>query len=87
MKMDNNDKVTVLDEAGNEVEATIINIIEINNQEYLLYSIDVNDEDANLYVNKIIKDENGKEDIVPIDDDMERNIVFEQIKKIMNEMN
>lgn len=85
--MDNNDKVTVLDEAGNEVEATIINIIEINNQEYLLYSIDVDDEDANLYVNKIIKNGNGEEDIVPIEDDMERNIVFEQIKKIMNEMN
>ena len=87
MKMDNNDKVTVLDEAGNEVEATIINVIEVNNQEYLLYSIDVNDEDANLYVNKIIKDENGEEDIVPIEDDIERNVVFEQIKKIMNEMN
>ena len=85
--MDNNDKVTVLDEAGNEVEATIINVIEVNNQEYLLYSIDVNDEDANLYVNKIIKDENGEEDIVPIEDDIERNVVFEQIKKIMNEMN
>ena len=87
MKMDNNDKVTVLDEAGNEVEATIINVIEVNNQEYLLYSIDVNDEDANLYVNKIIRDENGEEDIVPIEDDIERNVVFEQIKKIMNEMN
>ena len=85
--MDNNDKVTVLDEAGNEVEATIINVIEVNNQEYLLYSIDVNDEDANLYVNKIIRDENGEEDIVPIEDDIERNAVFEQIKKIMNEMN
>lgn len=85
--MDNNDKVTVLDEAGNEVEATIINVIEVNNQEYLLYSIDVNDEDANLYVNKIIRDENGEEDIVPIEDDIERNVVFEQIKKIMNEMN
>ena len=85
--MDNNDKVTVLDEAGNEAEATIINVIEVNNQEYLLYSIDVNDEDANLYVNKIIRDENGEEDIVPIEDDIERNVVFEQIKKIMNEMN
>ena len=85
--MDNNDKVTVLDEAGNEVEATIINVIEVNNQEYLLYSIDVNDEDANLYVNKIIRDENGEEEIVPIEDDIERNVVFEQIKKIMNEMN
>ena len=87
MKMDNNDKVTVLDEAGNEVEATIINVIEVNNQEYLLYSIDVNDEDDNLYVNKIIRDKNGEEDIVPIEDDIERNVVFEQIKKIMNEMN
>lgn len=85
--MDKEDKVTVLDEFGNEVEATIINIIEIEGQEYLLYSVDVNEEDANLYVNKIVKDENGEEDIVPIEDDAERNIVFEEIKKLINEMN
>ena len=85
--MDKEDKVTVLDENGNEVEATIINIIEVNGQEYLLYSVDVNEEDANLYVNKIVKDENGEEDIVAIEDDTERNIVFEEIKKIINEMN
>lgn len=85
--MDKEDKVTVLDEFGNEVEATIINIIEIEGQEYLLYSVDVNEEDANLYVNKIVKDENGEEDIVPIEDDAERNIVFEEIKNLINEMN
>lgn len=85
--MDSNDKVTVLDEFGNEVEATIINIIEVNGQEYLLYSVDVNEEDANLYVNKIVKDENGEEDIVQIEDDTERNTVFEEIKKLINEMN
>ena len=85
--MDSNDKVIVLDENGNEVEATIINIIEVNGQEYLLYSVDVNGDEANLYVNKIIKDENGEEDIVPIESDVERNTVFDEIKNLINEMN
>ena len=85
--MDSNDKVMVLDENGNEVEATIINIIEVNGQEYLLYSVDANSDEANLYVNKIIKDENGEEDIVPIESDVERNTVFDEIKNLINEMN
>ena len=71
-------------ENGNEVEARIINIIEIEGQEYLLYSIDANEEEESLFVNKIIKDENGEENFVAIDNDEERNNVFEIIKEMIN---
>ena len=74
--MEDNDKVIVIDENGNEVEATILNIIEIDNNEYLLFSVDANEEDANLFVNKIVRDANGEETTIPIEYDEERNMVF-----------
>ena len=36
--MDNQDMVVLLHENGNEVQGRIINIVEIDGQEYLLYS-------------------------------------------------
>ena len=85
--MENDDKVILLDENGKEFEATIINIVEIDGNEYLLYSVDANEEDANLFVNKIIRDEKGEEDIVPIDNDEERNMVFDSINEFVSDMN
>ena len=84
--MEDNDKVIVIDENGNEVEATILNIIEIDNSEYLLFSVDVNEEDANLFVNKIVRDDNGEETVVPIENDEERSMVFDSIKEYINNL-
>ena len=84
--MEDNDKVIVIDENGNEVEATILNIIEIDNNEYLLFSVDANEEDANLFVNKIVRDANGEETTIPIENDEERNMVFNSIKEYINNL-
>ena len=84
--MEDNDKVIVIDENGNEVEATILNIIEIDNNEYLLFSVDANEEDANLFVNKIVRDANGEETTIPIEHDEERNMVFNSIKEYINNL-
>ena len=61
----------------------------IINQEYISPNTNKQEivEPENISGVRIIRDENGEEDIVPIEDDIERNVVFEQIKKIMNEMN
>ena len=82
--MENQDTVILLDENGNEVQARIINIVEIDGQEYLLYSTEANDEEENLYVNKIVKDENGDEEFVAIEDEEERNYIFDTIKEMIN---
>ena len=76
----------MLDENGKEVEAEIINLVEINHQAYVLLSVSINDEDANLYVNKVVKGEDGEEDIVPIEDDNERELVFSSIKEMIDKI-
>ena len=65
--MENGERITVLDENGNEKEARVLNVVEIDGQEYLLYTVEENEEEENLYVNKIIKNENGEEDLAPIE--------------------
>lgn len=84
--MDNEEKVMVLDEFGNEVEATIINIIEIDEQEYLLYSIPSNEDEEGIYVNKIVRDINGEEDLIPIEDEEEKKNVFDIVSEILDDL-
>ena len=79
--MNNEEKFIVLDENGNEKEATIINIIEIDEKEYLLYTTEENEEEDKLYVGKIVKDADGEEDIITIEDEEERTKVFETAGK------
>ena len=76
----------MLDEEGNEREAQILNIVEINNQEYVVYSLSQNEEEDAIFASKLIKDELGNEDIIPIEDEEEKRIVFETIRKIIDEL-
>jgi len=84
--MDNKEKITLLDENNNEVEANILNIVEIDNQEYLLYSIDKNNEEENIYALKIIKNATGEEDLIPITDNEEKKQVSDIINEIINDI-
>ena len=82
--MDNQDMVVLLDENGNEVQGRIINIVEIDGQEYLLYSVDTNEDEENVFVNKIIKDVNGEDEFVAIEDEEERKCVFDTLKEMID---
>ena len=84
--MDNKEKIKLLDENNNEVEANILNIVEIDNQEYLLYSIDKNNEEENIYALKIIKNATGEEDLIPITDNEEKKQVSDIINEIINDI-
>ena len=84
--MEEQEKVILLDEDGNEVEARIINVVEIEGQEYLLYSVPVNDEDENVFVNKIIKNANGEDEFVAIDNEEEKIYVFGILKEMINNL-
>ncbi len=84
--MENQETIILLDENGNEIQARIINIVEIDGQEYLLYSTNANEEEENVYVNKIMKDTNGEEEFVPIENDIERNYIFNTLKEMIDNM-
>ena len=84
--MEEQEIFTMLDEFGQEKEAKILNVIEINNQEYVVYSIDKNEEEDGIYASKIIKNKLGEEEIVSIENEEEREIVFDTIREIIEDL-
>ena len=74
----------MIDENGNEKEAEIITIIEIDNKEYVIYAVNKNEESDNIFASRIIKDENGNDVIKSIENQEEKNKVFEIIKELLS---
>ena len=79
-----NNIITLRDEFGNTVEGKALNIIEIDEIEYLLYSVSANEEEDAIYVKKIIKNANGEDDLVDINDLNEKNKVFDIVREYIN---
>ena len=76
--------INLKDEYGNNLKGQVLNIIEIDEIEYLLYSVSTSPEEDSLYVKKIIKDENGEDDLVDITNEKEKEKVFSIIKEYIN---
>ena len=75
----------VEDENGESFVAELLTIIEVENIEYAVYSIDRNDEDTDVYVARVGKDEEGNDTIVTIEDEEERNRVFDIVQRMIDE--
>lgn len=78
------EKFIMYDELGNEKEFKIIGEVELNNQLYLIYSVDENVAEEGIYVSKIVKNSLGNEVIVSIEDENERSLVFNAIRDLIN---
>lgn len=76
--------IKLRDEFGNQVEGKILNIIEIDDIEYLLYSVSTNDDEDAIYVKKIMKNVAGEDDLVDISDLNEKNKVFDIVREYIN---
>lgn len=76
--------IKLKDELGNIVEGKILSIIEIDNIEYLLYSVSANEEEDAIYVKRIIQDENGEDDLVDITNTEEKEKVFDIVREYIN---
>lgn len=79
-----NNNIKLRDEFGNQVEGKILNIIEIDDIEYLLYSVRANDDEDAIYAKKIIKNATGEDDLVDISDLNEKNKVFDIVREYIN---
>ena len=75
----------VEDEFGRTMTAEVLTIVEIDGIEYVVYSIDVSEEDSDVYVARVVVDADGNDNIVSIEDDEERAKVFEVVQKMINE--
>lgn len=84
--MEEQDIFEMQDENGVMREARIIDKIEINGQDYLIYALSINEEEDSIYVSKVIKNVNGEEEIVSIQDDNERDMVINTVREVINSL-
>lgn len=82
--MEEKETFTMIDENGNEKEAEIITVIEIDDKEYVIYAVNKNEESDNIFASRIIKDENGNDVIKSIENQEEKDKVFEVIKELLS---
>lgn len=82
--MEEKETFIMKDENGNEKEAEIITVIEIDNKEYAIYAVNKNEESDNIFASRIIKDENGNNVIKSIENQEEKEKVFEIIKELLS---
>lgn len=78
------EKFKVVDENGIEHTAEVVTAFSYKEKEYLIYSIDRDEENANILVSRLVKDEEGYDMIEDIDDDNERIDVQNAVKEILS---
>ena len=81
-----NEKFKVIDENGIENEAQIITSFTYKEKDYLIYSIDKDIENSNVYVSKLLKDIEGYDIIEDINDESERIEIQDIVKEILSKV-
>ena len=67
---------------GEVKEAEVLKTVTIDDNNYVIYAIDKGDETSDILASRIIKDNEGKDTLVDLETDDERN----KIKDIVNAM-
>ena len=78
----NNNTFKIIDENNVERIAGIIGTFTYNNNEYLIYNIDRDNENTNIFVSRLVRDINGFDTIKDIDNPTERDIVKNMVKEL-----
>lgn len=82
-----NNKLKVVDENQKEHDIEIITVFKHNDIEYVLYSIDNEDDTANICVSRLETDEKGYNIFKDITDEEEKKEIDNQVKDIMETIN
>ena len=77
-------KFKVIDENNIENTAEVITAFSYKEKEYLLYSVDKDEENSNIFVSRLVKDSEGYDIIEDIEDDTERTEVQNKVKDILS---
>lgn len=87
--MQEDEKVVLVDENGEEHEFALIDVLELDGAEYaILEPLEVekdNDEEAEAIILKIGQDENGEEILFDIEDDEEWEMVAQKWQEIIEQ--
>ncbi len=77
---DDEDRVTLVDDEGNEHDFTLIDVVEVDQQRYALL-LPEEDPEEGAYVFRLEQDAEGEEILVNVDDDAE----FDRVVKALEE--
>ena len=78
------DKFKVEDENGIEHDAEVITAFTYKERDYLVYSVDADEENSNILVSRLVKDSEGYDTIEDINDDNERIEIQKVVKEILS---
>lgn len=81
---DNDAKFTVIDENNVERVANVITVVEIEGIEYIVYSIDTDSENCDVLVSRLVKNSDGSDSILDVEDENESVKVKAIVKEILN---
>ena len=74
----------IKDKNGQELVVEVLTILPIDGIDYIVYSIDTDDDNSDVYVARIVKDQNENNVLVTIENDVERQKVFSLIDKMIS---
>ncbi len=74
----------VYDEDGIERNARILWGLDIDDNEYIVYAVDMGEEEA-IMASKVVLDQFGEKDLIDIEDEEEKQIVSEAIRNALEE--
>ena len=72
----------IQDETGVTRKAEVITMINIEDREYLIYSLDEGNDMVTICASKVVKDEEGNDKIVDIDNDADKAKITEFINEL-----
>jgi hypothetical protein len=80
---DTNQRFKVEIETGEIVDAELLSVVEIDNQEYAVYSIDNENGTVDILASYVVKDEEGYDKLVDITNPVDKEKVFNFIKGLI----
>ena len=75
--------VKVIDEHGIDRDANIICKFTIDGNEYVLYSIERDSENDNLFVSKLVNNNDGTSNMIDIEDSAEKDKIGDVVKQLI----
>ena len=70
---------------GVEKVATVVNVINLEGKEILIYSVDDNGDTTDLYFSEIVKDEEGFDKLIDVESEEIKTKVIELINSMLAE--
>ena len=82
-----NKSIKVIDEHNIDRVANVICAIDVDGSDYVVYSIERDSDNDNIFVSKLVKNINETSNVVNIDDSMEKDKISSLVKELIKYAN